>query len=114
MNTTSGRTCLILALLSLSLAAAVSIGLDARPTGMTMQAHTAGMQLQGDVDADEDSVAPDADEDEDDKTVNCAQRASQCLSPKQQFAFVLSEDRRQNESKAFVALNDEIPPKSKD
>ena len=69
MNTTSGRTCLILALLSLSLAAAMSIGLNARHNGVTVQAHTAVMQLQGGPEADEGSVAPDADED--DKSVTC-------------------------------------------
>jgi len=112
MNTTSGRTCLILALLSLSLAAGMSIGLNARHTGVTVQAHTAVMQLQGGAETDEGSVAPDADED--DKSVTCSQRASHCPSPKQELALVLSEDRQPHESKAFRAPGDQVQPKSND
>ena len=101
MNTTSGRTCLILALLSLSLAAGMSIGLNARHTGVTVQAQLAMMQLQAGPETDEGSVAPDADEDE--KAVTCAQRASHCPSPKQELALVLSDDRQPHESNAFAA-----------
>ena len=112
MTTTSGRTCLILALLSLSLAAAVSIGLNARYDGVTVQAHTAGMQLQGGPESDEGSAAPDADEG--DKTVACAQAAPYCPSPKQELALLLSEDRQPHESKTFAAPGDEVQHKGND
>lgn len=112
MTTTSGRTCLILALLSLSLAAAVSIGLNARYDGVTVQAHTAGMQLQGGPEADEGSAALDADEG--DKSATCAQRASHCATPKQELALLLSEDRQPHESKTFAAPGDEVQHKGND
>ena len=116
MKATSGRTCVILALLSFSLAAAVSVGVNARHNGVTVQAHTASMQLQGSPDVDEGSVAPDADEG--DKTVTCTQRD---CAPEKVVALVRAENPQPHERaenpqphKAFAALGEEIRPKSED
>jgi hypothetical protein len=110
MSATLGRTSLILGLLCLSLAAALSVDLKARHDGVTVQVRMAStMVLQGSPD-DEASVAPDVAED--DELASCTQR--NCPAPKQELAFVLSEDRQPLESKAFVALDDEVRPKSKD
>jgi hypothetical protein len=114
MKTMSGRTCLILALLSLSLAAAaVSVGLKARYDGVTVQAHTAGMQLQSSPEADEASAEPDVDEGQADKAMTCARRASHGLPPKQELAFAPFEDRQTHEGKTSLVHGDELPPKSK-
>jgi hypothetical protein len=111
MNATFGRTCLTLGLLCLALAAAVSIDIKARHDGVTVQARMAStMMLQAGPDNDEASAAPD--EDEGEKIAKCAQHG--CPTPKPALAFVLSEDRRPHESKAFVAVGDEMQPKSKD
>ena len=118
MKTTFGRTCLILALLSVSLAAAVPVGLKARHNGAT-QAHIAGMQLQGSPDADEVAAAPSADEG--DKTAACTLR--DCPAPKYELAlaridrepvFVRTDAPQPNESKAFIAPGDDVQPKSKE
>jgi hypothetical protein len=114
MNTTFSRSCLILALLSLVLVAAVSVGLNPRHGGVTVQAHTAGMQLQAGPEADEGSVESDVEESQADKATACAQRASHDLPPKQDLAFALSEDRRPRASKAVALRGEEMPPKSKD
>ena len=132
MNAKSGRICLLLALLSLSLAAALSIGLNARHSGVTVQttmnAHVAMMQLQGSSEAspelDEGTVAPESEADAGDKTALCAQHDPHCPSLKQKLALALSEDRqphesradesRAQESKTFAAPSDEIPSKSRD
>jgi len=119
MKTSFGRTCLILALLSLSLAAAVSVGLHAGIDGITIQAHTAGMQLQGSADSDEVAAAPDADEG--DRTAACTQR--DCQAPKQELAlarinqepvFTRIAAPQPQEGKAFTAPGDDVQPKSKD
>jgi hypothetical protein len=109
MKATSGRTCVILALLSFSLAAAVSVGVNARHNGLTVQAHTASMQLQGSPDVDEGSVAP---ADEGDKAVRCTQR--DCMSEKVELALARAENPQPHEGKAFAALGEEIRPKSED
>ena len=110
MNTTLGRTCLILGLLGLSLAAALSVDLKARQDGVTVQAQMAStMLLQGGAE-DEASAVPDVDAN--DKLASCSEH--DCPTPKQEFAFVLSEDRQPLESKQFVALGDETRPKSKE
>lgn len=113
MNAMSGRTCLILALLGLSVAAATSVSLKAGYDGATVQAHTASMQLQGSPDANEGSAEPDADEGRPDKAMTCAQQASHGLPPKQELAFALFEDRPTQENKTSVVPGDEMPPKSK-
>jgi hypothetical protein len=113
MNAMSGRTCLTLALLSLSLAAAMSVGLKARYDGVTAQGHTAGMQLQSSPEADEGSAEPDVDEAQADKAMTCAQHASHGLPPKQELAFAVSEDRQTHEGQTSWVHGDELPPKSK-
>ena len=111
MNAIFGRTCLILALLGLSLAAALSVDLKARHDGVTVQARMATtMLLQASPDSDESSVAPDVNEN--DKLASCAER--DCPTPKQEFALARTDDRQLPESKAFVAAGDEIRPKSKE
>ena len=125
MKTTFGRTCLILALLSVSLAAAVPVGLKAQNDGITTQAHifraqVAGMQLQGSPDSDDDvAAAPDADES--DRTAACTER--DCVAPQQELALARivhepaltrTDAPQPNEGKAFSAPGDEVRPKSKD
>jgi hypothetical protein len=125
MKTTFGRTCLILALLSLSLAGALSVGLKAQNDRPTVQAHifqaqVAGMQLQGSPDSDDDvAAAPEADES--DRTAACTER--DCVTPKQELALARivqepvltrTDAPLPNESKAFVAPGDDVRPKSKD
>jgi hypothetical protein len=119
MTTMSVRNGLILALLGLSLAAAVSVGLNARHTGITIQSHTAGMQLQGSPDAEEVAAAPDADEG--DRTASCTQRG--CQAPKQELALVRIDQEpvfaridvpQPHEGKAFAAPRDDVELKSKD
>lgn len=112
MKATFGRPTLILMLLSLALGAAVSTGVNARYDGVTVQAHIAGMQLQGGPATDEGSAAPDAAED--DKVVTCAQPASHWVPPPREIALVLSEDRQPRKSKASAVPGEEIPSKSKD
>jgi hypothetical protein len=116
MKATFGRICLILGLLCLSLAAAVSIGLDARHDGVTILAHTAGMHLQDSADGDEIAAAPD---DEGARTAACEQR--DCPAPKQEFALAqefapgrIEAAPQPHESKAFTALGDDVQLKSKD
>ncbi|MBX9778638.1 MAG: hypothetical protein K2Y71_30065 [Xanthobacteraceae bacterium] len=109
MNATTGRTCLILGLLCLSLAAALSVDLKVRHDGETVQARMAStMLLQGSTE-DEASAAPDVDEN--DKLASCSGR--HCQLSKHELALVLAEDR-QIESKQFVALDDETRPKPKE
>jgi hypothetical protein len=111
MKTTFGRTCLMLGLLGLALAAALSVELKARHDGVTLQARVAStMLLQNEPDSDENSAAPE--EAEEEKAATCAQ--PRCTAPKPELAFALAEDRPLDESKAFVAQGDEIRPKSKD
>lgn len=107
MNAKSGPTYLAIGFLALSLAAALSIGLRAQHDGLTVQAHVAGMQLQGTADADQDAVAPDTD-----KAALCAPRDSRCQSPKQELALIGSFDRQPQDTKALVAPLDEMPHKS--
>ena len=111
MNAIVGRTCLTLALLGLSLAAALSVDLKARHDGVTVQARMATtMLLQASPDSDEASVAPDSGESE--KLASCTAR--DCPTPKQEIALALTDDHQARESKAFVAAGDEIRPKSKE
>jgi hypothetical protein len=109
MNRKFGQTCLVLALLSLSLAAALWTGLSAERKGLTVQAHVASVQLQGSSEADEGSAAPDADETE--KSAACTPSDPHCPSVKQEFALAQAEGRQAPESKAFAAPSDEIPAK---
>jgi hypothetical protein len=109
MNRKFGHTCLVLALLSLSMAAALWIGFSAQRSGVTVQAHVASMQLQGFSETDESSVAPDTDEGE--KSAACAPRDPHCPSAKQELTIALAADRPAHESKAFAAPSDEIPAK---
>ena len=119
MTKTFGRT-LTLALLSVSLAAAVVVGINARHGGVAIQAHTVGMLLQGSADGDEVAAAPD---DEGDKTAACGER--DCPVPKQELALaridqefasarIAAPQLQPQESKSFTALGDDIQPKSKD
>ena len=111
MNATFGRICLILGLLCLALAAAVSIDLKARHDGMTVQAQVAStMLLQSEPDSDEASVAPDAEEDS--KLASCSERG--CPTPKQEITLALRDDHQSRESKGFISAGDEVRPKSKD
>ena len=105
----------MLALLTYSLAAAMTLGLKSLQTHMTAPAQSAAMQLQGASDDDENSVAPDADEGS--KTITCSQR--DCLPPKVELAIALTEETQPHESKAFegkafLARADDVPSKSKD
>ena len=109
MNVKSGQTCLVLALLCLSLAAALSIGFSAQRSGVTVQAHVATMQLQGLTEAGEGSVAPDTDKG--DNTALCAQHDPQCPSVKEELTVAVVEDRQAHQSKAFGASSDELPAK---
>lgn len=111
MNRKFGQTCLVLALLGLSLATALWIGLNAQGHGLTVQAHVASMQLQGFSEPDEGSAAPDADETE--KGAACTPSDPHCPSLKQEFALAQAEDRPAPESKAFAASSDEVPAKFK-
>jgi hypothetical protein len=95
MTATSGRTCVLLASLSLALVAALSIGLNARHQGATAPATIA--QLQGGPPMDAGPVA--ATSDVSDKTAPCAQREASCRSPKQELALAVSDDRPSTESK---------------
>jgi hypothetical protein len=108
MTATSGRTCLLLALLSVALIAALPIGLDARHHGVIVQAQIA--QLQGSPPMDEGAVAPASDVS--DKTTPCAQRETYCQPSKQELAFAVSDHRLSNESKALSG--DDIQPESRD
>jgi hypothetical protein len=107
MNAKSGLTCLAIGLLGLSLVAALSIGLRAQRDGVTVQAHVAGMQLQGMAEADESSAAPDPD-----KAAFCRPGDSRCQPPKQELALAVSFDRQPQDSKALVAPLDVAPRKS--
>jgi hypothetical protein len=107
MNATSGRTCFAIGLLGLSLAAALWVGLRAQHSGVTVQAHVAGMQLQGMAEADETAVAPDAE-----KAALCVPRDSRCQPPKQELALAVAFDRQPYDVKALVAPLDEAPRKS--
>ena len=109
MNAKSGQTCLLLALLCLSLAAALSIGFGLQHNGVAVRAHVATMQLQGFAEPREDSVAPDADKGE--KTALCAERGPHCPSAKEDLTLALMGDRQAHESKAFAAPSDEVPAK---
>jgi hypothetical protein len=109
MNAKSGQTCLVLALLCLSLAAALSIGFSAQRSGVTVQAHVATMQLQGFAEPGEGSEASDTEKG--DHTALCAQRDPQCPSVKEELTLALVEDRQAHESKAFGASSDEVPAK---
>ena len=109
MNRKFGQTCLVLALLSLSLAAALWIGLGAQRNGLMVQAHVASMQLQAFSEADEGSAAPDTDE----KSAVCTPSDPHCPSLKQEIALAQAEDRQAPESKAFAASSDEVPAKFK-
>jgi len=117
MTTTFGRT-LTLALLSVSLAAAVVVGINAGHDGVAIPGHTDGMLLQGSADGDEVAAAPD---DEGDKTAACGER--DCPVPKQELALARIDQEfasaritapQPQESKSFTALGDDIQPKSKD
>jgi|SoiMethySBSTD1v2_1073268.scaffolds.fasta_scaffold4413025_1 hypothetical protein len=113
MNATFGRTCLVLGLLSLSLAAALSVDPKARHDGVTVHAQVASTMLLQSAPEDDDaeaSVAPESDESV--KLASCGER--DCPALKQEIALSLRDDRHSLESKAFVAAGDEIRPKSKD
>jgi hypothetical protein len=111
MNATFGRTCLVLGLLSLSLAAALSVDLKGRHDGVTVHALVAStMLLQSAPEDDEASVAPESEESV--KLASCGER--DCPALKQEITLALRDDRHSLESKAFVAAGDEIRPKSKD
>jgi hypothetical protein len=110
MNATFGRTCLMLGLLCLALAAALSVGFN-RHDGVTVQARMAStMLLQAEPDGDEVSAAPLSDES--DKLASCTER--DCPTPKQELALARSDDRQPLEGKTFVIAADEIRSKSKD
>jgi hypothetical protein len=109
MNERSRRNWVILALLSYSLAATLSLGLKAMQSPLTAPAQTAEMQLQGGAENDEGSVAPDADED---TTAACVLR--DCPSMKEEPTLVLAEVPQSHESKAFVAPGEQTQPKSKE
>lgn len=110
MKERSRRTWLMLALLSYSLAAMLTLGLKSLQSNVTAPAETAAMQLQGAPDEDENSVAPDADEGS--KTVACTQR--DCGPLKVEVAIVLTEETQPHESKAYVVPAEDVRPKSKD
>ena len=115
MKERSRRTWLMLALLTYSLATALTLGLKSLQSNVSGPTETAAMQLQGAPAEDENSVAPDADEGS--KTIACSQR--DCLPPKVELAIVLTEETQPHESmtfegKAFLARGDDIPSKSKD
>jgi hypothetical protein len=112
MNATFGRTCLMLGLLCLALATALSIEVKARHDGVTVQVRTAStMLLQAEPDGDENAAAPD--DDESGKLASCTER--DCPTTlKQELALARSDDRQPVEGKTFVIAGDEIRPKSKD
>ena len=85
---------MILALLSYSLAATLSLGRPCR--GATAPAQTAEMQLQGGAENDEGSVAPDADED---TTAACVLR--DCPSMKEEPTLVLAEVPQSHEEQGI-------------
>ena len=109
MNVKSGQTCLVLALLCLSLAAALSIGFGLQHNGVTVRAHVATMQLQGFAEPGEVSVAADTNKGE--KTTLCAERDPHCPSVKEDLTLALMSDHQAHESKAFAAPSDEVPAK---
>ncbi len=108
MNANAGRTCLAIALLSLSLAAALSVGLRALHQGVSAQAHTASMHLQSMAEEDDGSVAPNGDKD-----ARCAKRDQRCRPEHQEVVLALSDDRQPQDGKALVAPLDETPHKSR-
>jgi hypothetical protein len=108
MNAKTGRICLGVALLSLSLTAALWVGLSAQNDGVTVQAHTAGMQLQGMAEANGASVTSEGD-----KAALCAPRDQRCQPREQELVLALSNDHHQSESKALGAALDETPRKSR-
>jgi len=119
MQKRSRRTWAILALLSYSVAAALAIGLTSLQSRMAAPAQTTAMELQGSPDADEISAAPDTDAG--DKSAACPLR--DCLAPKHELAlaridrepvFARIDAPEPNESKAFIALGDDVQPKSKE
>jgi hypothetical protein len=107
MNAKIGRRHLAVAFLGLSLIVALAIGLRAQNGGVTVQAHTAGMQLQGMPDTDDESAAPEGNK------VGRVQRDQDSQTDKQELVAALSHDRLPQDSKARGAPLDQQPLKAR-
>jgi hypothetical protein len=107
MSANIGRRHLAVALLGLSLIAALAIGFRAQSGGVTLQAHTAGMQLQGMADADDNSAAPEGNK------VGRVQRDQDSQTDKQELVVALSHDRLPQDSMARGAPLDQQPLKAR-
>jgi hypothetical protein len=109
MNAKSARTCFALALLSLSLAAALSIGNARHTDPVTAIAHFSSMQLQA-YDAEVNSAPHDA------RTTNepllCASREQPCSPMMQERALVRIDERTPLESRSRAPI-EEVHPKSR-
>jgi hypothetical protein len=108
MSANTARTYLAVALLSVSLAAALSVGLRAQNNGVTGWAHIAGMQLQGMADDENDSA--DA---EGNKAGSSVQRDQRPQAQKQDLVLALSNDRQSQDTKTLGAPLDEPPRKAR-
>jgi hypothetical protein len=100
MKGTSRRNYVPLALLSLALAAALTIGVSARSQGLTVKAHTAAMQLQSGPEVDELPAKPD----QNDKSAACIQRDSLCSNSKPEAAYTLAQERQTPENKRVITV----------
>jgi hypothetical protein len=81
MKQETSRICLAVTLLALTVAALLT-GLRAQHDGVAIEAHVAGMQLQGMPETDT-AATPD----EDDKFARCSIAATSCAAPESLLAF---------------------------
>jgi hypothetical protein len=104
MRGRSRLTWLILALISYSLWMALSANLASRH-GTTVPVYSAAAMLfRAGVEADKTSAMPE------DKAAVCAH----CPPLKREFTLAVAEGLQRRDGKAFVAPDEENPPKSKD
>jgi len=107
MRQEASRICLAVTLLALTVAALLT-GLRAQHDGVAIEAHVAGMQLQG-----MPETGTGATPDEDDKLARCPIAATSCASPESLLAFAVVSGEIPS-GKASAIMPDDSGSKSSD